>query len=121
MDMVIRKSSEQEALYGQLALGIRRAQSALGLMARIPRHWDVDHQTPALAGYINLQTVLGAVQSVKRAYEELGAHAKKHRGAVLAVKSQNDKWLRHAHASDAAAIAQTLREAGSAVKQAFGF
>ena len=121
MDMVIRKSKEQEGLYNQLAIGVSRAQSALGTLAKIPRHWDVDHQTPSLAGYLNLQTILGSVRSVKHAYGLLGQHAKRHRAAVLAAKRENDKWLRHAKAADAVAFARSVRAVGNAAKEALGF
>ena len=120
MDMVIRKASEQQELYKQLEVGLLRAQSALGTMAKIPRHWDVDHQTPALAGYINLTFVIGAVRSVKQAYRQLEASAKAHREVVKALKKENDKWLANANAIDAANFGAGLRKAGQAVKQTLG-
>jgi hypothetical protein len=120
MDMVIRKSSEQEELYKQLEMGCLRAKGALGTMAKIPRHWDVDHQTPALSGYVNLESVIGVVRSVKHAYRLLKAHAKAHRGAVMAQKEKNDQWLANAKAMDAANLASGVRQIGRAVRQTLG-
>jgi hypothetical protein len=120
MDMVIRKASEQQELYKQLEIGLLRAKSVLGTMAKIPRHWEVDHQTPALAGYINLESVIGAVRSVKQAYKLLEASAKAHRDAVKALKKENDKWMANAKAVDAANVVAGLRKAAQTVKQTFG-
>jgi hypothetical protein len=121
MDMVIRKASEQEELYRQLEVGCLKAKSALGTMAKIPRHWDVDHQTPALSGYIILESVIGAVRSVRQAYRLLKQRAKAHREVVLAQKKENDKWMANAKALDAAKFVAGVRKFGESAKHAFGF